>query len=95
MTDNAQRVLAKFGKRETFTAGQIAQRQLAGVEFISKKFAEYGITGVCYDSGRDSIISAMQIVRQRGNLHTRINYEGSDENPGRHDQDRRPHRFWR
>jgi predicted amidohydrolase YtcJ len=79
VTDNAQRVLTKFGKQESFTPAQIAQRQLAGMEFISKKFAEYGITGVCYDSGRDSIISAMQIVRQRGNLHTRINYEGSDE----------------
>ena len=79
VTDNAQRVLTKFGKQETFTPAQREQRQLAGVEFISKNFAEYGITGVCYDSGRDSIVSAMQIVRQRGNLHTRINYEGSDE----------------
>jgi len=79
VTDNAQRVLAKFGKQETFTPAQITQRQIAGVEFISKKFAEFGITGVCYDSGRDSIIDSMQIVRQRGNLKTRINYEGSEE----------------
>jgi predicted amidohydrolase YtcJ len=79
VTDNAQRVLTKFGKQETFSPAQTSQRQIAGVEFISKKFAEYGITGVCYDSGRDSIINAMQIVRERGNLHTRINYEGSSE----------------
>ncbi len=79
VTDNAQRVLTKFGKQESFTPAQISQRQIAGVEFISKKFAEYGITGVCYDSGRDSIINAMQIVRERGNLHTRINYEGSED----------------
>jgi predicted amidohydrolase YtcJ len=79
VTDNAQRVLAKFGKQETFTPAQREQRQLAGVEFISKKFAEFGITGVCYDSGRDSIIDAMQIVRKNGKLRTRINYEGSDE----------------
>ncbi len=79
VTDNAQRVLAKFGKQESFTPAQIEQRQIAGVAFISQKFAEYGITGVCYDSGRDSVIGAMQIVRQQGKLKTRINYEGSNE----------------
>ena len=79
VTDNAQRVLTKFGKQETFSPAETERRKIAGFEFISKKFAEYGITGVCYDSGRDNVISAIQIARERGNLHTRINYEGSNE----------------
>jgi predicted amidohydrolase YtcJ len=79
VTDNAIRVINKVGKRETFTPAQEEQRQLLGFEFISKKFAEYGLTSVCYDGGSVTTLYAMQLARQRGNLVTRINYEAPEE----------------
>ena len=78
-TDLAGRVLEAKGKRETFSPAEAERRAIAGFEFISKKFAEYGVTSVCYDAGRDLPLSAMQTVRQRGNLLTRINYEPGQE----------------
>jgi predicted amidohydrolase YtcJ len=70
--------LGKFGKKETFTPEQKSQRAVAGFEFISKKFAEYGITSVCYDASREDNILYMQIARARGNMVTRINYEATE-----------------
>jgi predicted amidohydrolase YtcJ len=78
-TDNASRALSKIGKHETFSPAEAERRAVAGFEFISKKFAEYGVTSVCYDAGRDEdSLSEMQIARSRGNLHTRINYEATE-----------------
>jgi predicted amidohydrolase YtcJ len=73
VTDTAIRVMRAKGKRETFSAAEKARREIAGLEFMSKKLAEYGITSICYDT--DSQIAAVQAVRQRGTLVTRINYE--------------------
>jgi predicted amidohydrolase YtcJ len=78
-TDLASRVLRKNGKRETFTPAEKQRRELAGVEFMSKKFAEYGVTSICYDSAIGDILSACQTARERGNLFTRINYEPGND----------------
>jgi predicted amidohydrolase YtcJ len=79
VTDNAEWALTKLGRHETFTPAEKARRQLAGFEFMSKKFAEYGITSICYDAVIGDLLDAVQTARQRGNLMTRINYEpGSD-----------------
>ena len=56
-------------------SAETERRLVTGLEFISKKFAEFGITSVCYDAGMDNNLSAIQSARQRGNLLTRINYE--------------------
>jgi predicted amidohydrolase YtcJ len=79
ITDRATRILDEKGKRETFSPAETARRAIAGFEFISKKFAEYGITSVCYDAGRDLPLDAMQSVRAKGTLLTRINYEPGQE----------------
>jgi predicted amidohydrolase YtcJ len=79
VTDNAIRVMRKVGKHETFSPAELERRQIAGVEFISKKFAEYGLTGICYDSGMGDVFGAIQSVRQKGTLLTRINYEGGQD----------------
>jgi predicted amidohydrolase YtcJ len=77
VTDNAIRVLRKFGKVETFSPAETERREVAGLEFMSKKFAEYGITSICYDN-RGSVPSIM-LARERGNLVTRINYEPGND----------------
>jgi predicted amidohydrolase YtcJ len=80
VTDRAMRTLDDKGDREKFTPAEHERRAIAGLEFISKKFAEYGITSVCYDNGRDpDFLSVAQTVRTRGNLVTRINYEPGQE----------------
>jgi predicted amidohydrolase YtcJ len=78
VTDNAQRAMTKVGAHETFPPDEKVRRQLAGFEFLSKKFAEYGITSVCYDAGIDDVLAAMQVARQKGTLLTRINYEANE-----------------
>ena len=79
VTDLAERVLRKNGKREIFTPAEKARRQVAGFEFMSKKFAEYGITSICYDAVIGDLLDAIQTARQRGNLMTRINYEPGND----------------
>ncbi len=75
VTDNAEWALVKLGRHETFTPAEKDRRRLAGFEFITRKWAEYGITSICYDAVIDDLLDAMQQARQRGNLLTRINYE--------------------
>jgi len=79
VTDNAERVLQKNGTRETFTPAEQERRKLAGFEFITKKWAEFGITSVCYDAVLDNIFDVIQAARQRGNLMTRVNYEPGED----------------
>ncbi len=87
VTDTADWALMKLGKHETFTPAEKARRKLAGFEYISKKWAEYGITSVCFDAAVEevagdmsgpSLLDVFQTARQRGNLMTRINYEPGD-----------------
>jgi predicted amidohydrolase YtcJ len=81
VTDLATSVLTAKGARETFSPAEKAHRQLAGFEFLSKKFAEYGITSVCYDAtprGPGELLEAIQASRDKGTLLTRINYEAGN-----------------
>jgi predicted amidohydrolase YtcJ len=76
VTDNAIRVITKFGKFETFSPAEKARRELAGVEFISKKFVEYGLTSVCH---LEPVLSPMQTARGKGTLLHRVSYEPTGE----------------
>jgi predicted amidohydrolase YtcJ len=79
VTDNAEKLLAAHGTFETFSPAETQRRRIAGLEFFSKKFAQYGITSICYDAVQTNILEAIQTVRARGNLLTRINYEPDPE----------------
>lgn len=73
VTDLAGAVFKKVGKREQFTPAQETQRALAGVAFISAKFAQYGLTSVHHNE--DGGLEAIQEQRLRGNLRHRVSYE--------------------
>lgn len=76
VTDTAIAYLESFGARTVYTPAEQARRALAGFEYISQKFAQYGLTSVSYDNGED-IQVPMQEARARGTLMTRIAYDGS------------------
>jgi predicted amidohydrolase YtcJ len=83
VTDKATGTLDKAGPREKFSPDEKARRLQAGFEFISKKFAEYGVTSVCYDANLvpgmgDDVLTQIQTARTKGALLTRINYETSN-----------------
>jgi predicted amidohydrolase YtcJ len=83
VTDNAEWALAKLGKHEVISPSEKARRQLAGIEYISKMWAQFGITSLCFDSAIEeisggaagSMLAAFQTARAKGTLVTRINYE--------------------
>jgi hypothetical protein len=72
VTDNARDIFNGVGKQVTYSPAEIERRKVAGVEFMSKKFVEYGLTSVCHD---EDVLWAMQIARGRGNLLHRVSYE--------------------
>src|SRR5215469_10099305 len=72
VTDNARDIFNGVGKYVTFSPAETERRAISGVEFMSKKFVEYGLTSVCHD---EDVLSAMQIARGRGNLLHRVSYE--------------------
>jgi predicted amidohydrolase YtcJ len=74
VTDTARRAMVKpgIGKYETFTPAEKARRELAGVEFISKKYTEQGLVSVCHN---ESVLDAMQTARGKGTLLHRVSYE--------------------
>jgi hypothetical protein len=74
VTDRARSVFSGVGRRPTFTAEQIAQRERDGLAHISKQFARYGLTSVHHEGGD---LAALQDVRARGDLHHRVSYESS------------------
>ncbi len=82
VTDDARRVFYRIGKRQESridNAGQSApadalQREIAGLAYISKMFARYGVTTVHHEGGS---LAAMQKVRANGDLKHRISYEAS------------------
>jgi len=79
VTDLAERVLRSKGRHETFTPAEKARRQVAGFEYISKMWAQFGITSVCYDAVIGDLLDTIQTVRNRGTLQTRINYEPGND----------------
>jgi predicted amidohydrolase YtcJ len=71
VTDNANRVFNRVGKRESVNA---LDREIAGTAHISKMFARYGVTSVHHEGGS---LPAMQKVRANGDLKHRISYEAA------------------
>jgi predicted amidohydrolase YtcJ len=72
VTDNARDIFNGVGKYVTYSPAETERRAVSGVEFMSKKFVEYGLTSVCHD---EDVLGAMQSARQRGNLLHRVSYE--------------------
>lgn len=74
VTDRARDVFDKVGRRPSFSAEQIAQRERDGLSHISKEFARYGLTSVHHEGGD---LAALQQVRARGDLKHRVSYEAA------------------
>ncbi len=74
VTDRARGAVSRIGQRPTFTPEQSAQRDRDGIAHISKQFARYGLTTVHHEGGD---LSAIQEVRERGDLHHRVSYEAT------------------
>lgn len=72
VTDNAQDVLARAGKRPQYSETEKFTRAKAGLAHISKQFARYGLTTVHHEGGN---FSALMELRQDGNLLHRVSYE--------------------
>jgi hypothetical protein len=76
VTDRATAVFAKIGRYETFSSDERQRRARAGVSYISKQFARYGLTSVHHEGGD---LAAMQDIRAEGQLLHRISYEAQGE----------------
>ena len=76
VTDRANDVVRRVGKRPVFTAEQTMQRDREGLAYISKQFVRYGVTSVHHEEGN---LAALQQVRARGELLHRVSYEASGE----------------
>jgi len=76
VTDNARLVFNKIGNRETFSPAEKARRELAGVEFISKKYVEQGLVSVCHN---ENVLEAMQTARAKDTLLHRVSFEPRDD----------------
>ena len=76
VTDNAMDLMDKAGKRPSFTPEQELERDREGVAFISKQFARVGLTSVAHQGGN---LTALQQVRERGDLLHRVNYESDGD----------------
>jgi predicted amidohydrolase YtcJ len=82
VTDNANSVFRRVGKRQTVTEensgldapADALDREIAGTAHISKMFARYGVTSVHHEGGS---LPAMQKVRANGDLKHRISYEAA------------------
>ena len=72
VTDLAQDVLAKGGKRREYSEAEKFARAKAGLAHISKQFARYGLTSVHHEAGD---FSALLQVRDDGGLMHRVSYE--------------------
>jgi predicted amidohydrolase YtcJ len=74
VTDRATGAINRVGKRQSFTAEQMAQRDRDGLAYISKQFVRYGLTSVHHEGGD---LAALQEVRARGDLLHRVSYEAT------------------
>lgn len=72
VTDNAQDLLWKVGKRPQYSDAEKLVRAKAGLAHLSKQFARYGLTTVHHEGGN---FSALLQVRQDGQLAHRVSYE--------------------
>src|SRR5215469_2475004 len=76
VTDRANAAFRKVGKEPSYTPGEQLQRDRDGLAYISKQFVRYGLTSVCHEGGN---LSALQQVRDRGELLHRVYYEPNDK----------------
>jgi predicted amidohydrolase YtcJ len=74
VTDRARSVFAKVGQRPTYSAAEQAIRSRNGHAFMSKKFVEYGLTGVHHQNGD---LAGLQDIYRSGDLLHRCSYETS------------------
>ena len=74
VSDNAMDVFDRVGNRPVYSAEQTLERERAGLSFISKQFARYGLTSVCHEGGD---LRALEQVRERGELKHRVSYEAT------------------
>jgi predicted amidohydrolase YtcJ len=82
VTDNAKNAFYRVGKHRNVTAensgldaaSDSLEREVAGLAYISKMFARYGVTTVHHEGGS---LPAMQKVRASGDLKHRISYEAA------------------
>jgi len=72
VTDRARVPFDKVGDRPQFTQAQREARNRAGFAHSSRKFVEYGLTGVHHQGGD---LAAMQAVRAAGELRHRVSFE--------------------
>jgi len=72
LTDNARLSMEGVGKFVTYSAEDVLKREREGAAFISAKFAEFGLTGVCHQGGN---LRAVTEIRNEGRLKHRVNYE--------------------
>jgi len=71
-TDNAMEVMNKFVKRPTLSEEETLLRNREGLTLISKQFVRFGVTSVAHQGGS---LTALQQVRDSGDLLHRVNYE--------------------
>lgn len=79
VTDRANSAFSNIGRRQSQNGGPgvsatSLEREVAGLAYISKMFARYGVTTVHHEGGS---LPAMQKVRANGDLKHRISYEAS------------------
>jgi predicted amidohydrolase YtcJ len=73
VTDRANRVFANVGLRPQYTAEQRLERSRAGIEYISKQFSRYGLTGVHHEQSEGpEALRGIQLARARGELLHRV-----------------------
>ncbi len=70
--DGARGLSGAVGKRISYSPEEQVRRNLQGMAHISKKFAQYGLTGVCHQSGS---LDAIRAIRASGELKHRVSYE--------------------
>jgi predicted amidohydrolase YtcJ len=71
-TDNAMDIVNKSIKRRALSVEEELQRAREGLMFISKQFVRFGLTSVAHQGGN---LTALQQVRDSGDLLHRVNYE--------------------
>lgn len=72
VTETANDVFEDVGKRPTFTDAERAARDKAGLEFLSEKFVEFGLTCVHHSGGP---LGTLQDLRDEDKLLHRVVYE--------------------
>ena len=72
LTDNARLSFEGVGDFVTYSPEETLRREREGAAFISAKFAEFGLTGVCHQGGN---LRAVTEIRNQGRLKHRVNYE--------------------